>query len=189
MDRHDETLSASERAEMVDATAEAIDAFAGVLDDLAEGRGFANVTEATKRVGDARSRIADLRAHILAKTNSLPEELVHVADWDRDGVECWILVRSMTAKERAQFQTQILAATPGRPQIAGQPVSINWEKFFADIVIMTARDPEDSALLFSPTDRDGLLAIAAKPIEQLASVARRLSGLEESAQTQAQFPD
>lgn len=140
---------------------------------------------ATKR------RIGNLRDHILTAAK-LPEELVHVSEWDEGDTECVVLVRSMTARERADFMRRILAPTMGQrgPQLAGAPTAINWENYFVDIVQMTARDPEDGALLFEPTHRDSLLAMAAAPIERLASVARRLSGLEESsAAAQAEFPD
>ena len=135
------------------------------------------------------SKIANLREHIMASSH-LPEERVHVAEWDKVEMECWILVRSLTAKERAQFMRRLLAQQPGQPaQTPGQPVSINWERYAVDIVLMTARDPDDGALLFRPTDRDALLEMPAKPIETLASAARRLSGMEDGAQSDARFPD
>ena len=54
----------------------------------------------------------------------------------------------------------------------GTRASISWEVYFVDIVLMTARDPEDGVLLFAATDRDMLLDMAVAPIEPLASVAR-----------------
>ena len=148
---------------------------------------------ATQTTATAKNsaRISNLRDHILAAAPKLPEELVHVADWDdADGTECIILVRSLTARERADFLRRILVQQPGqRAQPTGGAPAINWENYVADIVLMTARDPDDGALLFEPTHRDSLLAMAAAPIEQLASVARRLSGLEESSQAQARFSD
>lgn len=133
--------------------------------------------------------ITNLRDHILTATR-LPEELVHVAEWDKPDEECWILVRSLTARERADFLRRILVQQPGqRAQPTGGAPAINWEKYFVDVVLMTARDPEDGELLFEPTHRDALLALPARPVEQLASVARRISGLEDAASSDAQFPD
>lgn len=147
---------------------------------------------ATQTTATAKSaRISNLRDHILAAAPKLPEELVHVADWDdADGTECIILVRSLTARERADFLRRILVQQPGqRAQPTGGAPAINWEKYFVDVVLMTARDPDDGELLFEPTHRDALLALPARPVEQLASVARRLSGLEDAASSDAQFPD
>ena len=135
-----------------------------------------------------RAHIANLRDHVLNKTD-LPEQSVHVPDWDTDTQECWFLVRGLNAKGRAQFQQQILAQQPGRQQQPGQPLQINWERFWADLVILTARDPEDKSLVFQSTDRDALLEKAAKSLEELAKVARRLSGLEDEATANAKSED
>jgi hypothetical protein len=132
-------------------------------------------------------KMSSLRERALNAAASLPEELVHVPEWDDGDTQFIALVRSLTAKERAQFIRQVTAAQPGQRQQPGA-VSLNWESLAADIVIMTARDPENGELLFTAPDRDALLSVAATPLERLASVARRLSGLEESSQAQAEFP-
>lgn len=126
-------------------------------------------------------KIANLREHIL-QVSDLEEELVHVPGWD-----CDLLVRALTGAQRAKFQKQLVAQTPGAAQ--GQTLSINWERMWADLVIVTARDPEDGALIFAPTDRDALLAKAALNLEAVASVARRLSGLDDNALANAKSDD
>ena len=130
----------------------------------------------------AKTRIANLREHILNQPD-LEEELVHVPGWD-----CDILVRALTGAQRAKFQRQLVAQTPGATS-SGHVLSINWERMWADLVIISAHDPEDGALVFAPTDRDALLAKAALNLEAVASVARRLSGLDENAQVSSKSPD
>lgn len=128
----------------------------------------------------ASKKIANLREHILSRSD-LEEELVHVDGWD-----CDILVRALTGAERAKFMRQIMAQTPGAMPGSGV---IQWDRFWADAVILSARDPEDGSLLFSPTDRDALLAKNSKNLEVVASVARRLSGLNENALANAKSAD
>lgn len=122
----------------------------------------------------AAKKIANLREHILNKSD-LEEELVHVPGWD-----CDLLVRALTGAQRAKFQKQLVARTPGATP-SGEVLSINWERMWADLVIVSAHDPEDGSLIFAPTDRDALLAKAALNLEAVASVARRLSGLDDNA--------
>ena len=133
------------------------------------------------------ARIANLRDHILSQSAKLPHQMVHVLDWDEGDTECWVEVWALTGKQRAVFQQQILAQTPGAQP--GQQVRINWDRFWADIVILATHDPEDGALVFAPTDRDRLLEVAAKPLEVVASVARKLSGLDETAMNESKSPD
>lgn len=125
-----------------------------------------------------KGKIANLREHILTR-NDLDEEPVYVPGWD-----CTVLVRALTGAERAKYQQQITTSTPGAQQ--GQQAQIRYDRFWADLVIMSTRNPEDGTLLFSPTDRNALLEKAAKNLEQVAAVARRLSGLNEDALPKSQ---
>lgn len=127
------------------------------------------------------ARIANLREHILG-VQDLEYEDVYVPGWD-----CTIRVRALTGTERAKFQQQIMAQTPGA--VAGQQVAIRWDRFWADLVILAAHDPTDNALVFAATDRDALLKKAAKNLEAVASVARRLSGLDENAMSNSKSED
>jgi hypothetical protein len=118
-----------------------------------------------------QSKIANLREHILTRSD-LDEERVYVPGWD-----CTVLVRALTGTERAKFLKQSTSAQPGQPQ----NVSINWDRYWADLVIMSTRDPEDGTLIFAPTDRDALLGKSGKNLEVVAKKARTLSGLEDDA--------
>ena len=121
----------------------------------------------------AKNKIANLREHIL-NVPDLEEEQVEVPGW---GVT--ILVRALTGAERARFIKQVQAKT--EPGQSARDVRIDWGRWWADIVILSARDPEDGALIFEPTDRDALLTKSGKNLEVVADVARRLSGFEDDA--------
>ena len=122
----------------------------------------------------AKNKVVNLREHIL-NVPDLDCEDVEVPGW---GVT--LRVMALTGAERARFQKQILAQTPGAQP--GQTLAINWERMWADLVILSARDPEDGTLIFDVTDRDKLLTKAANNLEVVAAVARRLSGLDDNAQ-------
>jgi hypothetical protein len=129
----------------------------------------------------AAGKITNLREHILNRSD-IEEETVDVPGWG-----CTVLVRGLTGKERAKFQKQVTANTPGAQ--AGGAAAINWDKFWTDLVILTVRDPQDGALLFEPTDRDQLATKAAKNLEAVAKVARRLSGLDDEALPKSEDAD
>lgn len=126
-----------------------------------------------------KAKIADLRAHIL-NAPDLEHEDVYVPGWG-----CTVRVQALTAKERAQFLKQVTAQQPGQ-QMGPQGVSIHWDRYLVDLVILSARDPEDGVLIFEPTDRDSLLQKSGKSVETLAAVARRLSGLEDDAPSKSE---
>ena len=125
-------------------------------------------------------KISNLRDHILSAPD-LEEETVYVPGWD-----CNILVRALTGAERAKFLEQVTAPKPGQPM---QQARIDWGKYWADLLILSARDPEDKALIFAPTDRDSLLGKNSKNLEVVAEVARRLSGLEDDATAKSKSAD
>jgi hypothetical protein len=100
-----------------------------------------------------------------------PEELVEVPAW---GVT--VLVRGLSGKERAKFQEGVMTRQPGAP--ANAPMTmIRWDRLWAELCILTMRDPETKELIFEQTDRDMLLSKAAANLETVSAVARRLSGL------------
>jgi hypothetical protein len=113
-----------------------------------------------------------LREQVL-NAKDLAEERVTVPEWD----DAEFLIRGLTGAERAKL---LKSATNG-----GRSESVDFERYFADIVIMSARDPETGELVFEPTDRDMLNGKNAAAVERLAKVARRLSGLEDNALAQA----
>lgn len=126
----------------------------------------------------AKKSIVNLREHIL-NAPDLEEETVYVPGWD-----CDILVRALTGAERAKFTKQ--ATSTLQP---GQTPTINWDRWWSTLVLMTARHPETKELIFEPADRDSLLAKNGKNLELVASVARRLSGLEDDAKASAKSGD
>lgn len=133
-------------------------------------------TEPTAK--QAKHDIADLRAHIL-NAPDLEEETVYVPGWD-----CDILVRALTGAERAKFTKQATSV----PQ-PGQAPSINWDRWWSTLVLMSARHPKTKDLIFEPADRDALLAKNGKNLEVVANVARRLSGLEDDSPSKSESAD
>ena len=64
----------------------------------------------------------------------------------------------------------------------GQTGDVNLQFVYPEIVIATSFDPESGEQIFSPNDRDALLAKSANALDRLASVGMRLSGFtQESA--------
>jgi hypothetical protein len=115
--------------------------------------------------------ISDLRSHILNRAD-LPEEVVPVDGW---GIS--LLVIGMTGKQRANFQKTALKQTPG----AKTASEIDWQRFWADLVISCAYDPNTREKVFETADRDMLLEKAAANLEVVSAKARELSGLNEAA--------
>ena len=106
-----------------------------------------------------------LSAKIFA-ADDIAEETVEVPEW---GVT--VLVKSLTAKARASMISEAM-------QNNGV---FNFENVLPDMVILCTYDPESGERVFADTDRDALMTKAAAPIENIASVAMRLSGMTEEA--------
>jgi hypothetical protein len=106
---------------------------------------------------------SELRKTIL-ETEDLQKELVHVPEWDVD-----VEVRSMTGKERARIM-----------RVAAEGTTVNLERWFPEIVIASAYDPDTGEKLFEPADRDALNAKNGAALNRLAVVGQRLAGLMES---------
>ena len=97
-------------------------------------------------------------------TDDIESEIVEVTVWD-----VTVLVKSMTAKDRARMLSGA-AANNG---------NFNLEEILPDLVIQCTYDPETGERVFRDADRDALLAKSSAPIEQIANVAMRLSGLND----------
>ena len=81
-------------------------------------------------------------------------------------------VRGMTGAERTRIMDKAV----------GQTGDVNLQFVYPEIVIATSFDPESGEQIFSPNDRDALLAKSANALDRLASVGMRLSGFtQESA--------
>lgn len=112
---------------------------------------------------------SDLRSKIL-QAHDIPEETITVKAWDAT-----LLIRGLTAKARANL---LQNAVEGQ----GKNARVNLQKVYPDLVILTTFDPETNERVFQPTDRDALLEKAGGPVEQIAMVAGRLSGLGDDTQ-------
>jgi len=89
-------------------------------------------------------------------------------------VDVWsvtVQVRSMTARARARMV--------GSAQ--NENGKFNLEEVLPDLVIECTFDPESGEKVFNPNDRDALMAKSAAAVEQIATVAMRLSGMGEEA--------
>jgi hypothetical protein len=107
-----------------------------------------------------------IRDQILA-AQDIPSESVDVPEW---GVK--VEVRGMTGAERTRIMDKAV----------GQTGDVNLQFVYPEIVIATSFDPESGEQIFSPSDRDALLAKSANALDRLASVGMRLSGFtQESA--------
>jgi hypothetical protein len=107
-----------------------------------------------------------IRDQILA-AQDIPSESVDVPEW---GVK--VEVRGMTGAERTRIMDKAV----------GQTGDVNLQFVYPEIVIATSFDPESGEQIFSPQDRDALLAKSANALDRLASVGMRLSGFtQESA--------
>lgn len=113
--------------------------------------------------------MSNLSALIFA-ADDIESELVEVSQW---GVT--VLVKSMTARDRARMITTGVSDSG----------VFRLENILPDLVIASTYDPETGERVFEDSDRDALMAKSAAPIEQIATVAMRLSGLEEDAADEA----
>jgi len=105
-------------------------------------------------------------SNIIFAADDIESELVEVKQW---GVT--VLVKSLTARDRAKM-------IGGAVQNNG---AFQLEEVLPDLVIASCYDPETGERVFLESDRDALMAKSAAPIEQIATVAMRLSGMDEEA--------
>lgn len=112
----------------------------------------------------------DLREKILA-ANDIKSELVAVAAW-----EVMVEVRGLTAAQRAK----VLAA----PGVRREDGTVDEAELSVPLIIESAHDPETKKPLFAAADLEALKGKNAGAVDQLASVALRLSGMsQDEAQT------
>jgi hypothetical protein len=109
-------------------------------------------------------------SNIIFSADDIESELVEVKAW---GVT--LLVKSMTARDRAKMIS-------GGVTEAG---TFQLEDVLPDLVIACSHDPETGERVFEESDRDALMSKSAAPIEQIAEVAMRLSGLSNEAVDEA----
>jgi hypothetical protein len=98
------------------------------------------------------------------EADDIESEIVEIPQW---GVK--IEVRGMTSKERAK----LLKST----SVNGE---VDFDRWFPDLIIATAHDPETGEKVFEAADRDMLNTKSGAAITRLAETASRLSGLGEA---------
>lgn len=107
----------------------------------------------------------ELRKTIL-EADDIERQLVEVPQW---GVK--IEVRGMTGRQRSNFMKRV----------ASGGSDVDFEKFYAELIIATSFDPESGDQVFEAADRDAINQKSGAALQVLADVAMRLSGLESGA--------
>lgn len=107
---------------------------------------------------------SELRKTIL-EFDDLEKEIVAVPEWGGLKVE----VRSITSKTRSRILQQ-----------ASKGGELNLERWFPELVVATAHDPESGEKLFEPADVEALNEKNGNAISRLAEVAQRLAGMMEA---------
>ncbi len=113
---------------------------------------------------------SELRQQIL-DYDDLESEMVEVPQWG--GVK--LLVKGMNGRARARF----LKASANNGQV-------DFERFYPELLIATVHDPESEEPVFATADRDALNNKSGSALDQLASVAMRLSGLSDNSVKEAE---
>lgn len=107
---------------------------------------------------------SELRKTIL-EIDDLEKEIVSVPEWGGLKVE----IRSITSKTRSRIL-----------QSASRGGELNLERWFPELVVATAHDPETGEKLFEPSDVEALNEKNGNAISRLAEVAQRLAGMMEA---------
>lgn len=107
---------------------------------------------------------SDLRKSIL-EADDIGEEILDVPEWGTK-----LLIKGMNGKERANFLKRSM-------NIDGE---VAFDRFYPELVIATAHDPESGDKIFEAADRDPLNTKSGAALERIATVAQRLSGLGSS---------
>jgi hypothetical protein len=114
--------------------------------------------------------MAGLRDKILA-AQDIPSEVVSIPEWGVD-----ILVRGMSAGDRITLmQNAFDQATQ----------QVNMSIVYPDVVVACAFDPTSTEPIFTPADKDAILAKSSAAVERLANVGLRLSGIGKDEQDAA----
>lgn len=103
---------------------------------------------------------------IIIAADDIESETVEVPQW---GVT--VVVKSMTAGDRAKLLS-------GAINNGGQ---LDFEEVLPDVVILCTYDPETGERVFGPQHREAVMGKSAAAVETVATVAMRLSGLNDDA--------
>ena len=113
--------------------------------------------------------MSDLSAKIFA-VDDIESRVITVDAWGLD-----VMVKSMTARDRARMIGNSVQ----------QNNQFRLEDILPDLVILCTFDPESGERVFLDGDREALLAKSAAAIEQIATVAMELSGMNDDAVDEA----
>lgn len=107
------------------------------------------------------------RREKILNAQDIKSEVITVAEWGVD-----VEVRGLTLDQRAKV------IEGARNEDGTQ----NDTKVHVPLVIATAHDPETKQPIFTAADRDALGSKSAQAVDQVASVALRLSGMSQPEQ-------
>jgi hypothetical protein len=114
-----------------------------------------------------------MRDKILA-CDDIQRELLEVPEW-----AVVIEVRGMSGGDRAVMMDHMQAG------------GVKASTVYVDAVIKSSFDPDSGERLFQDSDRDALLGKSSAALDRIATLAMRLSGMEQEAVDEAkrQFPE
>ena len=111
---------------------------------------------------------ADRLRDKIRQASDIDSEIVDVPEW---GVK--VEVRSMTGLQRSRYLKRV----------GGDAGEVDFEVLYPLLLVSTCHDPESGERLFTEDDVDWLNEKSSRPVERLATVANRLSGLDQNAES------
>jgi len=114
--------------------------------------------------------MASLRDTIFS-AQDIPTETVNIPEWGVD-----VLVRGMSAGDRITLMQNAFDQTTQQ---------VNMSIVYPDVVVACTYDPDSSEPVFTPADKDAILAKSSAAVERLANVGLRLSGIGKEEQDAA----
>lgn len=111
----------------------------------------------------------NLKDKILAAAD-IPEEVVHVPEWDTD-----VLVRGLDGRTRTRL---IASAVDGNGQV-------DITRVYPDLLVLSLYDPETREQVFSLDEVDLLLAKSGSALDRIVTAALTVSGLNAQAVDEA----
>lgn len=130
---------------------------------------------------------AAARSRILGRKVKLADKLVLVSQWSE---QLPPTTRTIPGGEVETGNVLVIELTGGKRaellQAAADNGKIELKRIYPDLVIHSAHHPETRELLFEDTDRDALLEDSGSAIETVATLAGKLSGLDDAAGKRAE---
>lgn len=106
-------------------------------------------------------------AEEILNINDERTELVTVPEWNNIKILC----KNLSGADRAVLS--------GMLEVDGKTNKVKTKSTTADIVILGAYNPDTGDRVFSQSQKAGLLMKNSKPLERLATVIQKLSGLDQ----------